>query len=231
MLDSLLSLGVVLYKGMRRKRKQDVGDMVIESVVTEEGKSEVVGDASPRADRAPVSNRLSIPLTSDGRIDVDSMRSSTREKLEQAVRSSGLDRAPLAADFQLSRTEVAGLYACLGQFESWVVRRFYGVPVDIADRVFYYGDEDIAVLEEPTSKVVGKHASEWMRRYHDEIALAFALVAVHQRKVMLLFSALEERSRIEQAARTSSTPSASQAPVVTGIGSLDDARVLEMPVS
>jgi hypothetical protein len=140
--------------------------------------------AQPESEYRP-NSKIQIPLKEDGTIDIDSMRAATKDRLKQALNSTpGLRDDPGQATVGMFPPQVVwAMYGTLGVAESLLVQRFLKVPRAVADQIFTYTPEEMALLTPPTIRVMSKYASEWMIKYQDEIALAGLLFTMTMAKV------------------------------------------------
>jgi hypothetical protein len=129
----------------------------------------------------------------DGRIDVDSMRESTKKKvLEALANTPGFFAVPESVKpipipdwfFQVA-------YNLLGALEAFAAQRA-GFDQDICRMVFMYTPDEIKVLREPTEAVLKKYKVDSMK-YKEEIALVMALAHVHMMKIAALNQLQEKR--------------------------------------
>ena len=156
------------------------------------------GNESPGAVKpqsAPT--RLSIPLTSDGGIDLSSMRPQTRERLEKAVQGSELLKPEEEPAAVFGPELVPPIYKLLSEIEIPIAVKVLKIPADIACQVFTYSDPEIALLTDPTSKVLSKHGGEFLRKYGEEVALVLLLAALHQQKMFIAVKLKVERAKHE----------------------------------
>jgi len=127
--------------------------------------------------------RVTLPLTSSGRLDLDRVRASTREKLTRMLDDPDLSaklgiapqrEASAPAVFDASICGV--LYDAIGRVLALVVIRS-GFPPDQAGAMLFTADEK-AALAGPTGKVLDKYLGSSTLKYQDEIALCLALGSV-----------------------------------------------------
>ena len=136
-------------------------------------------------------NRLSVPLNKDGKVDWDSMRGTTKEKVADMLRTNS---APGDSPVTLfGSPEIRTLYVILGQIESLAASKITGLDIKETQPVMSYTDQEIKLLETPTIAVVNKYGGPALAKYKDEIALAGILVAVHMQKVRSLQQIVVER--------------------------------------
>lgn len=136
--------------------------------------------------------RLSFPLTKEGDLDLDSLRSGTREKLRRALHNDKVRAelfgasgpgAPSAARLTPDDLALAGvLYDALGAlFVS--AARASGYPLDAAEMLRYSEQEKRALIE-PTARVFAKYAGNFA--YMDELMLGVAFTTITLGKLSLL---------------------------------------------
>lgn len=127
------------------------------------------------------SNRISIPLGKDGKIDWDSMRSGTKEKVKLLM---GGTTEATPAPAPAPKIEVfdpawtGTLFDTIGKIEAFAATKMYKMSPEIADRCFTFTTAEKDKLSGPTAKVINKYAPEWLEKFKDEIALAMLFVTM-----------------------------------------------------
>lgn len=97
-----------------------------------------------------------------------------------------------------SPAECASLWRIVGELEIWVATRIK-IPAPIARQIFEYQPEELAMLADPTARVLTKHMSAWVQTRRDELALLMAVVAVHQKKFFFLWRAIQQLRATDKA--------------------------------
>lgn len=137
--------------------------------------------------------KLVIPILPSGAFNLEGVRESTRERILQAVAMLPKPDAPIAT-MDIPDGVIAGLYAILGAAESALAQRT-GIKQRDADEVFRYGTRELAMLSEPTKKVLAKHGGK-LNRFPEETELILALAAVHMSKLQALQAIRAKESEI-----------------------------------
>jgi hypothetical protein len=171
-----------------RNRKPEQPKSKQESFIVGEGplvdESQAVASAPAEGNGYKPGSKLQVSLKEDGSIDWDTMRESTKEKVKQMIRSSGIPGNGVQAEAQMFNPQmVSGMYDMLGAIEATVAQRFGKIPPHIAKQVFTYTSAEKQSLEGPTIRVLNKYIPDWMIKYQDEIALASTLIALTTAKV------------------------------------------------
>lgn len=151
-------------------------------------------------------SRLSFPVDSDGRVQWDSMRQSTKEKVRSILQNPETARV-LGIESQGSSSPVevfdpawtGSIYDAIGKLESFGVQKIYGMPAHIAEKCFLYTDAEKEKLAAPTAKVINKYATVWMVKFKDEIALAFLFVTMTAVKLQMASTLMQMEKRMEEA--------------------------------
>jgi len=165
----------------RRRKVEDAVEQPLAEGVEQEA-------AAPAA-------RLTVPLTADGSIDLDRMRSGTREKLLKAVQSIQPQAAEdRAAAVQALSMVVPAVYAVLGGLEGFIAAKAAGLPAAEAAEIMRYTEAEVEVLRQPTAEVLAKHAGA-ISEYQAEVTLALHLLAIHQHKINALMERKREREK------------------------------------
>jgi hypothetical protein len=133
---------------------------------------------------------LRIPLNPDGTVAIDRMRDKTRKEIVDALNRPDVQQAlGLASStamqpvgFQFDPKLTYPLYDALGKVEALCARIALKIEPDIAAAVFTYDEKQKEALAEPTAKVIGKHAPEWLRKYPEEFALLVVFSAIMTEK-------------------------------------------------
>lgn len=138
--------------------------------------------------------RLAIPLDAEGRVLVENMRESSKEKLK-----SLFSDAKLARELGVSATDnVAAapglrpelmypLIHGLSFFDMLIVARFTRAPREIIERVVPYSQEEAGLLAPALSAVIDKHGGgTFLAKYREEIDLGGLLVAMTLHKVQVI---------------------------------------------
>lgn len=140
--------------------------------------------------------RLSIPLTADGLFDFQSMRAGTREKLQQAIKSSGIEFTAVPESPAFGAAVSDHLWQFLGGVGVALALRAGHDKRDVM-RYVPMNRAELDALRDPTGRVIDKYAGK-LGKYQEESQLALTLLAVVQYKYMALENAREERVKGEQ---------------------------------
>jgi len=168
-----------MFLFMKTKNKNKKAEA--ENLFTPEPETETPAQTDP-AYRP--NSKIQIPLKEDGTIDIDSLRTATKERLKQAINSTpGLRDEPSAQVGMFPPQVIWAMYGTMGVIESLLVQRMLKVPKETADRVFAYTPEELQLLTPPTTRVLSKYANEWLLKYQDEIALVTLLTTITISKV------------------------------------------------
>lgn len=137
--------------------------------------------------------RLSLPIGPDGKIQWESMRSDTQEKLRTALSGSPIASQPtdgkgVTAAETIDPALIGVLYRAIGSL-AVTLTRSAGYSVEDAE-LARATDDELKELIPLTKKVLDKYASA-LSKYDDEIALALVLGLTVQTKV----TALRDRPR------------------------------------
>jgi len=152
--------------------------------------------------------RLGLPVTVDGRLDVeglDGMRGSTREAIRKALTADPAATAKLlgqplgtvakAPEF-VTLDRAGRVYDLVsGVLQNTIGRRY---PDEIAREALTYSDADKAVLAPSTAAVLNKYAGPFFSKYGDELELVGLLISLTWAKIALantLLAAHERTSR------------------------------------
>lgn len=146
--------------------------------------------------QAPTQERISIPITPEGRIDFGSMREKTRERLASAIRASGIESVGASADF--SEEEAKMLLTMFAGAEAFAVSVRYGLPASEAGMLCAYDPKQMELLSGPLSRVMNKYGGGALGRYRDEITLAAMFLYVEGLKFMRISAYMEQRSQSQQ---------------------------------
>ena len=132
----------------------------------------------PRA----IKDRLSITLKGDGSIDFDSLRGSTREKLQRALASSGNLGSGPAIALRVNRDFIPNMYMSLCAGIQLGGQKLFSWPADLTKHM-RFTSEELETLKEPTAKVIEKHAPAWLLTHQEEFALAQAIIVASKSMV------------------------------------------------
>jgi hypothetical protein len=134
--------------------------------------------------------RITILLTETGAVDLSSMRDATRQKFKDSLKKTEelKDSAPVAnVPDDLPDEAIGALYNILGTIETMAAARWCGP--EIAARYMPFTPEEIAILTDPTKRVLIKHVGT-LGRWQDETALVMILVQLHFQKFHAMKSAM-----------------------------------------
>jgi hypothetical protein len=92
-----------------------------------------------------------------------------------------------------SEDAVKAIYDGVGMLEAGIFAFLMKVPYSAVKGIWAYDEMEKAMLVGPSTAVINKWGTEWMKKYADEIALAFLLTAITRGKVD---AALDVRARL-----------------------------------
>lgn len=140
---------------------------------------------------------ITVKLTEDGALDMDSMRDATKEKLNAALSKTKLLPAKAAAANFFTKDHVAALLGFLGSIEATLIgRKFPGVD---CDAIFRYDDVDVEILAPSAIRILNKRVGNQLGEYSDEVILGLLLLNLNRQK----FAALQrEFDRVKQSGRS-----------------------------
>lgn len=134
--------------------------------------------------------RLSLPLDKDGRVRLDSMRESSKDKLKGLLADTALAKSlglsSSAAGPGLTPDLMYPLVAGLSIIETLIVGKATGAPREIVNRVVPYSREEADLLAPALAKVLDKYAGAFLGKYQEEAALAGLLISITFLKVSLV---------------------------------------------
>jgi hypothetical protein len=154
------------------------------------------GETQPEAERekAPPTGapreRIAILLREDGSVDLGSMRDTTRQKFKDALTKTAelKESAPVASSpDDLPDAAIGAIYNILGTLETMAAARWCGP--EIAARYMPFSEQEIAILTDPTKRVLIKHVGT-LGKWQDETALVMILVQLHFQKFAEMKTAL-----------------------------------------
>jgi len=128
-----------------------------------------------------VKDRIGIPLTAAGAIDFEGLRPATRDRLESALRASGLRQPTSTGSDPALLRQCEALYDALGVI-AYALAQVYGYG-ERASVLLFTADEKLA-LSAPTARVLAKYPDSL--KYADEITLTVTLIGVLSAKVRQL---------------------------------------------
>jgi len=142
----------------------------------------------PKKDRF----QISFDLKEDGSPDFESMQGRTKDRIKEFLANEKVraEFGPKTADAPAVQIQiitpamVAGLYGMLGAIEGMMFPWFFkGMNPVLARQVFTYTEKEVALLNDPTARVLNKYLPEWLIKYQDEIAMANLLLMMGIAKV------------------------------------------------
>jgi len=167
-----------------------------------------ISDSAPAPVSAPsFKEKITVTLTDSGGLDLEGMRPKTKDRLVEALKNSAGGLFPVAPPMPVKRwpeIAVRAGYGFIGMGEVLLASRKY--PPEIA-RTFFYTDEDIKVLMEPTQAVLARYAGTI--KHEELITLGLAIAQIHMQKLHLINQAMadyEARMKAEKAAATAPGP-------------------------
>lgn len=129
-----------------------------------------------------INSRLGIPFDKDGKILLDNMRESSRDKLKallsdaKLAKELGIVDAPAASVAPgLPPEFMFPLIHGLSILDTLIVARATNAPREIVERIAPYTEKEAALIAPPLAKVLGKYTGSWLDKYQDELALAMIL--------------------------------------------------------
>lgn len=148
---------------------------------------------SPASDQEPATQRLSMPVTSDGRIDVSRLREKTRDALRQALSDPEL---PVALGMSSTVTESGEDAAILAQLTSSLFTGVSALSVAFAMRAGYrseharvmvWTEDELKAVAPLTGKIAKKRLLPLIsEEYRDECLLGYQIISIIGAKIMLL---------------------------------------------
>lgn len=158
---------------MPKKRK----DVTLDAETSEQdnmGLSDIT-PSEPKTD-APKQERLSIPITSDGRIDFETMKTGNRARIESWVQSEGfrsqmgnLTGQPLSQSMSVELKNVSVIYDALAMVISTVGGSVFKWPRELTQFI-HYTDEQKANLEEPTKELIKRYSPAFLVKHQELVA-------------------------------------------------------------
>lgn len=127
-------------------------------------------------------DRVGVPLTANGAIDLDAMRPNTRQRVLDAIRKTKItsetstEVSPALRELAETAIGAVGLLSMLGA-------RLAGYPEERA-MVMVWTPSEVAMTRDPAARVLAKHQESL--KYADEFMLASAALAIIGQKVQLL---------------------------------------------
>lgn len=164
---------------------------------------------SPASATPPASNEnegrasrvaVSWYVNDKGVIEFDRMRPKMKEALKnlitdpEVIKNLGISQqqakdAVEVVDF-ITPEACGFIYDTLAKVEKWIAVK-KGVSPEIAATIFSYTKDDKEKLCPLTARVLNKYATEWMRKYREEIQLAFMFLTITAVKVAMLKMTLQ----------------------------------------
>ena len=152
--------------------------------------------------------RILIPLTMDGSVDWNRIRTPNRQaKVRRILKElktklppppgAAADGAPASASaapldlFNAQWTDLA--IDSVGRLEFAAAVRA-GCTRDEA-RLFLYSPDEKKLLADPLARVLNKYGNQWLARYQDECALAALLISIHATKVTAVQAMRQARAK------------------------------------
>lgn len=152
--------------------------------------------ASASAEKdSKIDARLAIPLDADGRVLVENMRETSKEKLKslfsdaKLARELGVSSSENVAAAPGLRPELMyPLIAGLSFLDMLVVVRFApNAPRELVERVVPYSQEEADLLAPAMTAVIDKHGGgTFLAKYREEIDLGGLLIAMTARKIQVI---------------------------------------------
>lgn len=168
----------------------------------EPAKSEPISaSAAEPAKDSPIDARLAIPLDSEGRVLLDNMRESSREKLKELLSNRdlatklgiGAAESASAPSMALPPQLMYPLISGLSIFEVLIVAKATNAPRDIVERVVPYSRDEAMLLAPALAGVLEKYSGQFLVKYQEEAALAALLVSMTVNKIALVREEMDKR--------------------------------------
>jgi|SRR5579872_4962529 len=165
-----------------------------------DSQSEIKADAAPAAPEVrEIKPKLSIPMNSDGSIDLEGMRDSTKQRLFSAVQRLRAEapEAGLPQPIEVPGTIIEQAYALLGGIEGFLIGRAFKVPPEMTGPLFAYSEPELKLLVPMSQKAL----AEWnipAIPYPHTIALGCVLVKVTMAKIVALKRMMAENPQFQQ---------------------------------
>lgn len=161
--------------------------------------------------RDPV-NRLAITLDAKGRVQWDRMRESTKAQVRAILTDAETAMAlgvsapipTVAAPIELALAATGAI----NQILTLAVARMTGAPRSILESAMPFTAQESQSIAEPLARVMGKYMGTVLTKWADEAALALAVLAVAQAKIMLV-QAMAHAPDADRGPRPTSTPAGS----------------------
>jgi len=165
-------------------------------------------DDAPSNGKGEPPARILIPLTMDGSVDWNRIRTPNRQakvrrilkelrtKLPPPPPGAAADGAPASSGapldlFNAQWTDLA--IDSVGRLEFAAAVRA-GCTRDEA-RLFLYSPDEKKLLADPLARVLNKYGNQWLARYQDECALAALLISIHATKVTAVQAMRQARAK------------------------------------
>ena len=161
-------------------------------------------------------NRVTVPLTDDGKIDYEACKADMLAKLRGLVSdpetAQALGLTPKQAAEIITEEDVYQLLDLLGGIEGLIFAKLGNIDADIAAKHAYWTPEQKKLIGKPAQNVVAKHAGSlgWYLRWRDEIALSLLMIAITRAKYQ--GAKIEMQQRRDGIIPPMAQPQAQQAP-------------------
>jgi hypothetical protein len=190
-------------KGSKNRSKSSILDERVEVQAKREPEPEVIDQPfleNPELTEKKKKDRISISVTEEGKLDVESMRSETLAKVRaffQDEENQKLLGATVGTkpDDIISEKDVDMLFNLVATIEGWGFSLVGKIDADIASRCAQWNEKEKAMVVPPAQRVIAKNAASLQAflKWKDEIVLGVIFLAISRAKF--------ELARNEQKAR------------------------------
>lgn len=155
-----------------------------------------------------IKSRISIGVTDDGKLDIDSLKPANRARVEEVFRNSkdaaqqlGLIEKPKPAADSYADGFVDNIYYTIGGVEALVVSKVKGLPLGLCSEVFGFDEEELKPLREPTKQLLAKYGPAKLLELQPEIQLVIGFGKLQLMKIKSLDEAVEKYMKAQEAAQ------------------------------
>lgn len=145
-------------------------------------------------------SKIQITLKEDGTIDLESMRASTRERLEKALSntsgfSSAVSPGAKGEDLSFGEDEANTLLDLMGTIDATAASAIYKIPSEITTKAFTFTPYHREKINPPLARVINKWAPSALKQWKDEIGLGIILVSTVNAQIRLMHMLDEQKKR------------------------------------
>lgn len=145
-------------------------------------------------------SKIQITLKEDGTIDLESMRASTRERLEKALSntsgfSSVASPGAKGEDLSFGEDEANTLLDLMSAINAPAASAIYKIPSEITTKAFIFTPYHREKINPPLARVINKWAPSALKMWKDEIGLGIILVSTVNAQIRLMHILDEQRKR------------------------------------